>query len=388
MGTLKPVPPLNLKNMIEEGYHPTAYVLPVTDSVIAMKRISQLRQENKEQFEAFDKAIFDFASEKRNSQSEKTLRAKIKAYQIIKEALPDMPGATLHFCGSSVNSCGTESCDVDLCWAVPVTVDPAVPSDIPYPMHEQGRFDPTRLLRFAMTRIEEIDNVTSLEFVCARVKILKFDIEIDGLLLPVDVNLNNIAGVYNTFMVKHYTKIDERFSILSRILKAWGKKAQVVDSSHGYLNSYTIVLMVLHFLQCGVSPPILPNLNALCPHLFDGNLDLHELERSYEIDLDIRMHRNDTPIGDLLIGFFRYFAMFNYEYEGILLRMGCVSLKANLKDCFFLEEVYDRYTVPKNLNYERLDYIKCSFLDTFYTLQRGPDFKKLMNDERTFMKKV
>uniref|UniRef100_A0A914XXS9 PAP-associated domain-containing protein n=1 Tax=Panagrolaimus superbus TaxID=310955 RepID=A0A914XXS9_9BILA len=359
MGTLKPVPPLNLKNMIEEGYHPTAYVLPVSDSISAMKRFDQLRKDKKEEFAAFDKAIYDYASENRNSQSEKTLRAKIKAYQIIKESLPEMPDATLHFCGSSVNSCGTESCDVDLCWAVPIAVDPAVPSDVPYPMHEQGRFDPARLLCFAMRKIDEIDNVANLQYISARVKILKFDIEIDGLILPVDINLNNIAGVYNTFMVKHYTKIDERFSILSRILKAWGKKAQVVDSSHGYLNSYTIVLMVLHFLQCGVSPPILPNLNAIRPDLFDGNLNLHQLEKSYDIDLGIQMHRNDTPIGNLLIGFFRYYAMFNYEHE-----------------------------VPKNLNYDRLDYIKYTFLDTFYGLQRGPDFQKLMKDERTFMKNV
>uniref|UniRef100_A0AC35G130 PAP-associated domain-containing protein n=1 Tax=Panagrolaimus sp. PS1159 TaxID=55785 RepID=A0AC35G130_9BILA len=342
--TLKPVPPLNLKNMIEEGYHPTAYVLPVSDSVVAMKRFKKLREENQHEFEAFDAAIYAFAKEKENSQSTKTLKAKHKIHKMIAEALPKVPGSTLHFCGSSINACGTDSCDVDLCWAIPVK--PEIESDVPFPMVEQGSFSPDLLLRHAMMKIEELDGIVSLpEFVPARVRIIKFEIEMDGIIFPCDVNINNIAGLY------------------------------------------TMVLMVLHFLQCGVSPPILPNLNALCPDLFDGNLDLHEIGKYYDLDLNIKMDRNETPIGDLLIGFFRYYAMFNYQHEGIVLRMGCVSLKSNLKDFFFLEEVYDRITVPKNLNSARMDYIKCTFLDAFLGLQRGPDFKKLMNDERVFMKK-
>uniref|UniRef100_A0A914QA50 PAP-associated domain-containing protein n=1 Tax=Panagrolaimus davidi TaxID=227884 RepID=A0A914QA50_9BILA len=85
--------------------------------------------------------------------------------------------------------------------------------------------------------------------------------------------------------------------------------------------------MVLHFIQCGVSPPILPNLNALRLDLFDGNLNLHEIGKYYDLGLNTKMHKNETPIGDLLIGFFHYYAMFNYQHEGIVLRMGCVFLK-------------------------------------------------------------
>lgn len=34
--------------------------------------------------------------------------------------------------------------------------------------------------------------------------------------------------------------------------------------------SYTIKLMIVHFLQCAIWPPILPNLRKLCPTRFDG----------------------------------------------------------------------------------------------------------------------
>ena len=85
--------------------------------------------------------------------------------------------------------------------------------------------------------------------------------------------------------------------------------------------------MLIHFLQSGVSPPILPNLNALRQDLFDGNLPLHKLEASYDLDLEIEMEENTTPIGDLLIGFFRYYGFFRYDHDGIYIRMGCIGPK-------------------------------------------------------------
>ena len=85
--------------------------------------------------------------------------------------------------------------------------------------------------------------------------------------------------------------------------------------------------MLIHFLQSGVSPPILPNLNALRPDLFDGTLSLDQLEAAYDLDLNIEMEENTTPIGDLLIGFFRYYGFFRFDRIGIYIRMGGIGPK-------------------------------------------------------------
>jgi hypothetical protein len=43
--------------------------------------------------------------------------------------------------------------------------------------------------------------------------------------------------------------------------------------------------MIIHFLQCGVYPPILPNLYKMFPHYFDGSGYAEDLE--YDIQLEI-----------------------------------------------------------------------------------------------------
>lgn len=54
--------------MLEEGYDPFAYVLPVKSSVDAMKTIAELRAKSKDKFESFDKAIMEFANAEGNYQ--------------------------------------------------------------------------------------------------------------------------------------------------------------------------------------------------------------------------------------------------------------------------------------------------------------------------------
>lgn len=46
-----------------------------------------------------------------------------------------------------------------------------------------------------------------------------------------------------------------------------------------------MMLMVIHFLQCAVDPPILPNLIGLFPEMFDGSIDVHELQYNVPLKL-------------------------------------------------------------------------------------------------------
>lgn len=48
---------------------------------------------------------------------------------------------------------------------------------------------------------------------------------------------------------------------------------------NSYINlSYGVILMILHYLQSALEPPILPNLIALFPRFFDGTCALEELK--------------------------------------------------------------------------------------------------------------
>ena len=53
-------------------------------------------------------------------------------------------------------------------------------------------------------------------------------------------------------------------------IKSWAKAAGINDAKEQTLSSYTLTLMVLHFLQAGTRPPVLPSLQAVYPSMFMG----------------------------------------------------------------------------------------------------------------------
>lgn len=132
-----------------------------------------------------------------------------------------------------------------------------------------------------------------------------------------------------------------------------------------------MTLMVVHFLQSGVSPPILPNLVCMFPGLFDGKLSLDEMAKHYDDDLGIMMTpKNDSNLYELLIGFMYYYSHFDYKRKGILLREGRVIEKPQQysKVQFYIEEIYDGLTVPKNLLNYMIEDIRLKFLDSYFSL--------------------
>uniref|UniRef100_A0A914Q3E6 Uncharacterized protein n=1 Tax=Panagrolaimus davidi TaxID=227884 RepID=A0A914Q3E6_9BILA len=109
--------------------------------------------------------------------------------------------------------------------------------------------------------------------------------------------------------------------------------------------------MILHYLQSGVSPPILPNLLTLQYDIFDGTLDLKKLEKIYDSDVGIKMDEK----------------------------------KLRTQDEFFIEEVYDRITTAKNLTKRKLRFIKTTFLDAYLGHYDSPNFEKIFHADRTFL---
>ena len=69
-------------------------------------------------------------------------------------------------------------------------------------------------------------------------------------------------------IVGEFCSVDRRFPVLTLIVKHWAINAGINDAMNGSLNSYSLVLLVVHYLQFAVRPPILPSLQALHPHLF------------------------------------------------------------------------------------------------------------------------
>lgn len=72
-----------------------------------------------------------------------------------------------------------------------------------------------------------------------------------------------------------------RFALQSSARSTGKLELYTVAAQHSF--SYTLVLLVLHFLQCGVKPAVLPNLQGLYADFFSQQRPLDEIEHSDEL---------------------------------------------------------------------------------------------------------
>lgn len=75
----------------------------------------------------------------------------------------------------------------------------------------------------------------------------------------IEIAINKVVDLYNSQLLRTYTLIDRRFHILSLILKDWNKKK--FPDKIKRMNSYSIVLMLIAFLQL---KHVLPRLQQNC----------------------------------------------------------------------------------------------------------------------------
>ncbi len=83
--------------------------------------------------------------------------------------------------------------------------------------------------------------------ISARVPVLKFNEAQTG--IPIDLNVNNVLGVYNSELLWTYAAFDQRFHILGMCIKRWAKDAGIIGAHEGFFNTYSLILIVLTFLQ-------------------------------------------------------------------------------------------------------------------------------------------
>lgn len=159
----------------------------------------------------------------------------------------------------------------------------------------------------------------------AREKVLgPLDFPKQGVGIQCDINFENPLGIHNTHMLRCYSLTDPRVRLFVLFVKAWAKRRKVNSSYSGTLSSYGWVLMVLHYLVNIAKPPVCPNLQHSIPQPKDIS-QLQSFFKDPEISgYKVRFWRNEQEImaaaqagqltqnrqsiGELLRGFFQYFA--------------------------------------------------------------------------------
>ncbi|KAM7534712.1 hypothetical protein Aperf_G00000106289 [Anoplocephala perfoliata] len=213
----------------------------------------------------------------------------------------------MYLVGSSINGFGSDYSDTDMCLVVTS-------------QELQGKRDASAILQHLMTPLRKCSFIKNCILIQAKVPILKFRDQLSG--INCDLNVNNVVGIFNTHLLAMYTRVDWRLRPLGLFVKHWAERMDIHDGSRGRLSTYPILLMLIQFLQCGCSPPVLPSLQARFPKVFNYDRPLKELDMRLQLPWTDMVSSNASALGELFIGFISYYNHFDFGRWAISVRCG------------------------------------------------------------------
>ncbi|KAF8385952.1 hypothetical protein PRIPAC_75094 [Pristionchus pacificus] len=320
---------------------------------------SYRRRFSRESFADFDEKIWQHY--KANGQDDNIynwkMSVRMNLLEVAQKAFPDY-SVNMFAVGSTINGCGSYNSDMDLCLVV-YNRDGSI---------TEGQDFAKRHLNKVFYELKKNRNIISkCQFIRhAVVPIIKMETVAPNS-LEVDINMNNIAGVYNSHLMHYYSRVDDRFPALCLIIKHWAINAGVNDSLSGTFNSYSLILLVLHYLQCGVVPAILPNLQYLFPGRFAERPELGDLNLFGEFSPPLPQRiLNEQSIGEILIGFFQYYSRFDFVKDAISIRKGMTFPRSQLgqdtmKFPLYIEEPFDGKNTARCVRREYMGPIRSAF---------------------------
>ncbi|XP_068166623.1 poly(A) RNA polymerase GLD2 isoform X2 [Antennarius striatus] len=274
------------------------------------------------------------------------------------------PGARLYLTGSSMNGLGCRSSDADLCLV----------------LKEVKRQDSIHALSLLQGLVKSLSYIGKTQLIRAKVPILRFREK--GSELEFDLNINNTVGIRNTFLLRSYAHADVRVRPIILVVKKWARHNQINDASKGTLSSYGLVLMILHYLQT-VRTPVLPSLQRDYPGCFDPDMAIDMVPDGSK-NIPSYNSRNQSSLGELLLGFLRYYAVhFRWNEQVISVREGKVLPKNNSFEWrnkyVCVEEPFERNNVARAVHEKiKFDAIKAQFVESFQALQSRRDLDSIL----------
>ncbi|KGL79380.1 Poly(A) RNA polymerase GLD2, partial [Tinamus guttatus] len=267
------------------------------------------------------------------------------------------PQSRLVLVGSSLNGFGTRSSDGDLCLLVKEPVSNLNIFEVYLPSY----IERPQLIRAKVPIVKFRDKVSCVDF---------------------DLNVNNIVGIRNTFLLRSYAYIENRVRPLVLVVKKWASFHDINDASRGTLSSYSLVLMVLHYLQT-LPEPILPSLQKNYPDSFDPTMQLH-LVHKVPRTIPPYLSKNGSSLGDLLIGFFKYYATeFDWSHQMISVREAKAIPRPDgiewRNKYICVEEPFDGTNTARAVHEkQKFDIIKDEFMKSWQILQDKKDLNYIL----------
>jgi len=154
-----------------------------------------------------------------------------------------------------------------------------------------------------------------------------------------DINVVSCMGVRNTHFLAFCAEQDERFMPLVSILKYFCREQGVTSSGKGdHLNSYTMVLMVIFFLQ---GKGILYSLEVLQKGVEEEEVDGWNVAFNKDFSQLPELKDNKSSVYKLLLQFFKFYIDFPFDHV-ICPLVGQKVKKYNMRQGIYLPNVLEK----------------------------------------------
>ncbi|CAN0346990.1 unnamed protein product [Ascophyllum nodosum] len=327
--------------------------------------------------------------------SEERERVRARLEHVLLTHLPETMfprGSALRIFGSSGNGFGNDGADLNMC------IEHACGESHP---EDAGALIESIAEKLRTAGLLEVDSRPT-----SRVPIVMFKDGESG--LQCNISVMNPLALRNTRLLKAYSEADPRIKSLGHVVKHWAKQRLLNNASEGSLSSYGYLLCLVHFLQTR-NPPVVPNLQALPPdwdgqtspevsnrgipvmttqpidgveyktYFYDPMVPGREGEKRRAI-LHEFGSRNRSSSGELLAGFFRYFASeLDCRSNVVSVRLGGLadrerkagacrwSINARLS----IEDPFETwYDVGHDLKWSRFKQVRLEFARAYASLAR------------------
>ncbi|KAM9253409.1 poly(A) RNA polymerase GLD2 isoform 1-T1 [Dugong dugon] len=283
------------------------------------------------------------------------------------------PQSRLFLVGSSLNGFGTRSSDGDLCLVVKEE-----PCFFQVNQKTEARHILTLVHKHFCTRLSGY--IERPQLIRAKVPIVKFRDKVNC--VEFDLNVNNIVGIRNTFLLRTYAYLENRVRPLVLVIKKWASHHEINDASRGTLSSYSLVLMVLHYLQT-LPEPILPSLQKTYPESFSPAIQL-QLVHQAPCNIPPYLSKNESNLGDLLLGFLKYYATeFDWDSQMISVHEAKAIPRPDgiewRNKYICIEEPFDGKNTARAVHEkQKFDMIKDQFLKSWQRLQNKRDLNSIL----------
>ncbi|XP_029431431.1 poly(A) RNA polymerase GLD2 isoform X1 [Rhinatrema bivittatum] len=278
------------------------------------------------------------------------------------------PLSRLYLVGSSLNGFGTRSSDADLCLVV---------QEEPVNQKTEARHILSLVQKHFSTRLSYIERP---QLIRAKVPIVKFRDKVSG--VEFDLNVNNVVGIRNTFLLRTYAHTENRVRPLVLVVKKWASHCGINDASRGTLSSYSLVLMVLHYLQT-LPEPILPSLQKMYPEHFNPTMQL-DLVHQAPCTIPPYLSKNGSTLGDLFVGFLKYYAT-EFDWSKMMISVREAKAVPRPDDIEWrhkficVEEPFDRTNTARAVHEKyKFDKIQDEFLKSWHKLKDKRDLNSML----------